>query len=719
MNPAAPAWPPAEVLTSRLRRRLGAIFRAWKKGTPPDARAVLDACPDLWHYPSAVLDLAYEEFALRLEAGEQLDVPAFCARFPLYGSEIGKMLETHEGLAGNLHLLEDGPTGQFPRPGERFGDYKVLRELGRGSFARVYLALEESTGERPVALKLSLGSPSEARLLGRLAHPNVVPVWSAHRDPASSFFVVCMPFLGSTTLNDVLNRVFPTPQALPPRRAAVLLDVIRTTAQPGDPPPVPDVTDPRLAQGTYEDGVLRLGVQLAEALAFLHGQGVCHHDLKPSNVLLSPGGRPLLLDFNLAKDDRETRSIRGGSLPYVAPEQVRWLLNRPYQGFDARTDLFDLGLILYELLTGKHPFGARPLPQKLPELEQYCRQLLKQQRAGPPPLRAANPRVSRAVAGLIEQCLAYHPAQRLDAATLAAGLRRHLARSRRPALRFGTHWIVGLLILLVAVGLRIGANPSPERDFQNGQAALRAGDPHEADRLFDRALQADSDRAEFWFARGRARLSLGEVRSALAFFEEADRRRRDGPTLVCLAYCLAALQHHEPALQTMDQARDSGHESASLLNNRAFVLLQLHRVDEAQRALADALRLDPDLPAAHYNRAVLALWQTLARPGAVLSNQAVEDVRFAVARCPASASLFGDAARICALASGPDAPDREEVLRYVRQAIELGADAKALLRDPLLRTRLGERPELKEACPIVPNPGSPTLNPGLALPLVD
>src|SRR5262249_25414880 len=191
----------------------------------------------------------------------------------------------HQNLEGNPHLLEDTPVGRFPEPGERVGDFTIVRELGRGAFAHVYLATDAATGDRPVALKFSLGSSTEARTLGRLVHPNVVPVWPARRDRESNFLVVCMPFWGSATLNDVLHRTFPTPSAKPPRHARVILDAVRATSRSEDPPLVSDLTEPRLRQGTYVEGVLRLGMQLAEALAFLHERGVSHHDWNPSNVL--------------------------------------------------------------------------------------------------------------------------------------------------------------------------------------------------------------------------------------------------------------------------------------------------------------------------------------------------------------------------------------------------------------------------------------------------
>jgi tetratricopeptide (TPR) repeat protein len=405
----------------------------------------------------------------------------------------------------------------------------------------------------------------------------------------------------------------------------------------------------------------------------------------------------------------------------------------------APTDLYDLGLILYELLTGKHPFGPipRPLPKKSEELASFLRVLLERQQTGPPPLRAGNPKVSRAVAQLIERCLAFDPAKRPDAATLAAGLRRHFARPRWSARRRAALLAASLLVVVATAGVLAVSSPSPERDFRRGQEALRAGDWSEADRYFDRVLQADPSRADAWFAAGRGRLAQGEISSALRFFEEADRRRhRDGPTKDCLVYCLAAVRNHPAALGTFDQARGLGYESAALHNNRAYSLLngkppsdEAERAlvfDEAERALEEALRLNPDLPEARYNRAKLAMRRSLSPPKSPLPSRAIEDIRYAMAHLPPSASLLMNAARVCAKASGPEAPDRDEIFDLLRQAVALGASPKWISREPIVLERMQghpgyermkEHPDMPELHQISPGASSTSSEPGLASPL--
>ena len=157
---------------------------------------------------------------------------------------------------------------------------------GAGTFGRVYLAEETALGKREVALKLAPGGGEEANLLGKLRHPNIVPVYSVQQDEASGLAAFCgMPILGRATLADVLDSVFET--AVPPERARCILDAIRRLDGVGMPAGLP-ATDSILSRGTYLDGVLDL-------IAALRCPGPCAStgDLSSRfeavNVLLPPG----------------------------------------------------------------------------------------------------------------------------------------------------------------------------------------------------------------------------------------------------------------------------------------------------------------------------------------------------------------------------------------------------------------------------------------------
>src|SRR5262249_27225753 len=159
----------------------------------------------------------------------------------------------------------------------------------------------------------------------------------------------CMPYLGRATLSEVLDWAFlessyPTSAGLILEASAEDRREIRRQQGPGP--------DRILVEGTYVEGIIHLGTQIARALASVHSQKIFHRDLKPSNVLLTPTGRPMLLDFNLSFDEQGKGQCLGGTLPYMAPEQLA-ALAAPKEGprpvVDGRADQFALGVILFEL----------------------------------------------------------------------------------------------------------------------------------------------------------------------------------------------------------------------------------------------------------------------------------------------------------------------------------------------------------------------------------
>ena len=156
-----------------------------------------------------------------------------------------------------------------------------------------------------------------------------------------------------------------TPEAgpRPPRRDAGRRRPPASAAGPARrrPPSTPQVE--RLRGLGYVQAVLWLAARLADGLAHAHERGILHRDLKPANVLFADDGQPMLLDFNLAADTklrvRASAALVGGTLPYMAPEHLDGLPRRARPPVDARSDLYSLGVILFELLTGRHPFPIR------------------------------------------------------------------------------------------------------------------------------------------------------------------------------------------------------------------------------------------------------------------------------------------------------------------------------------------------------------------------
>ena len=182
----------------------------------------------------------------------------------------------------------------------------------------------------------------------------------------------------------------------------------------------------RLEGLSYIEAILTLGGQLADGLGHAHRRGILHRDLKPANVLLTDDGRAMLLDFNLAEDVKlrqfPERASIGGTLPFMAPEHIE--AYRTGTGrLDERCDLYSLGVILFELITGRHPFPI--YKQASPE---NILAMVADRRKPPPRLRTHNTAVSPAVEALVRKCLAPDPADRYSSADeLREDIDRHLA----------------------------------------------------------------------------------------------------------------------------------------------------------------------------------------------------------------------------------------------------------------------------------------------------
>ena len=182
------------------------VRRRWDEGRPLDAKAFLAEHPECGSQKSVVLDLAFEEYCQKTETGEMVDTDAYCRQFPTFEKSLRRLIAVQDYLDQNPSLI---PTEvDWPEIGQAFQGFHILAELGRGAFARVFLAQEVALGNRLVAVKVSTDGAGEAEILGRLRHPNIVPVYSVQEDANTGLSFVCMPYLGRTTLCHVLDRLF-------------------------------------------------------------------------------------------------------------------------------------------------------------------------------------------------------------------------------------------------------------------------------------------------------------------------------------------------------------------------------------------------------------------------------------------------------------------------------------------------------------------------------
>lgn len=381
--------------------RIDLEFRG-ARGESPRLESYRTQAADLFDDSEWLGELAFEEYRQRLELGESVDPDDYARR---YGVDVSDWPAPADGTKAF----------RFPDPGTTVGSFRILAELGRGSFGRVFLAEQIDLAGRRVALKISTKfGRAEPETLARLQHTHIVPVYSTQRIGGAQLTV--MPFLGATTLADVLVEL--RSQHHWPESGKALADTVTDrasrTRRPGDAPATesipraqPNIPLDQLRKLKYPEAVLWIGWKLAGALAHAHDRGILHRDIKPANVLLTDEGQPMLLDFNLASDAGSSRDRDlGGTPAYMAPEQLAAMRSGTATAVDARADIYSLGFVLAELLVGRSPYDGDGTE---------------------PRIRDRNAGVSPSSEAIICKCLARDPADRYSTAgELAEELNRQL-----------------------------------------------------------------------------------------------------------------------------------------------------------------------------------------------------------------------------------------------------------------------------------------------------
>ncbi|MHB1562245.1 MAG: serine/threonine-protein kinase, partial [Isosphaeraceae bacterium] len=420
----------------------------WEAGERVGARWYLERNAGLSE--DTIVALAYEEFCL-LEDDEQGPDPGeFLARYPEVAPALRRVLDIH-GLVGPGTMTAGsllGGTGSgehacpFPEAGQTIAGFSLVEELGRGAFARVFLARERELADRPVALKVTRRGSREPQTLARLQHTHIVPVHSYRIDRATGLHLLCMPYFGRTTL----ARVLADAHKHDARTGAALVAAL-DRLEPTGGPAGGSSGRAALERRSYVRAIAWWGARLAEALEHAHDRGVLHRDIKPSNVLVTSDGMPMLLDFNLAReplDGDAGETAPGGTVDYMSPEHLRALADGEPEGVDHRADIYGLGVVLYESLSGCRPFAPPTRGGSLIDALQRVAEERWGQLVG---LREIEPDVPPALDRVVARCLAPDPRDRYQSAgELAADLRavaedQPLVHAREPWSSRGGGWL--------------------------------------------------------------------------------------------------------------------------------------------------------------------------------------------------------------------------------------------------------------------------------------
>lgn len=506
-------------------------------------------------------------------------------------SEVERLLDADTAAADFIEF----PAADTLVHGRVIGHYEIVRLLGTGGMGRVYAARDVELG-REVALKVASASSEdaqsrlrrEAQHASRLSHPHICHIYEVGRD-GDQFFVV-MELVTGRSLADLLRN---------------------------GPLSIEHVT--------------QYAAEIADALAHAHERGVMHRDLKSTNVMITPGRGAKVLDFGLARridTDRieawsyshqslTAEGMIAGTLPYMAPELLRG------QRGDQRADIWALGVLLYEMVSGRRPFtGSTGFELSAAILSQP-----------PDALPSSVPASLRAI---IERCLAKNPDDRYRAAadvdralgemTRPPGFRR----LRMPAIQM--RLAAGLLVLALAATTAIIVAYRGSSDgfgipdaFNNvrGYSLLESGELDEALAVFQKLADRQEDDANSWDSLGEGYLANGLPDKALEAYSRALTIEPGfDHSLLGRSLALAALGRYADALAT----------PSPNVTWRAFLLSRAGRYQEASAVLdpEHVVREDNDAESAA-SALLTSAWLHIERTRYV---RALQDIRRAEARLP-------------------------------------------------------------------------------------
>lgn len=395
-----------------------------------------------------LVDQLSTEFVARQRRGENPTVDEYVASYPHAAEAIRALFPTIIALE-KMRLRQDAaPDGRAslgPRRPTRMGDFRIVREIGRGGMGVVFEAVQESLG-RTVAIKVLSRHDGgdqqrrrrfvqEAQIAGKLHHTNIVPVLGVGTHEDLDYFA--MQWIDGRGLDRVLSAIrndatgHPTsvtgflalvPESESPRPtiAAARESTLHPNPDTIEPPPVQRSGGWKPTASYWRD-LARIGLQASRALAYAHRQQVLHRDVKPANLLLDKQGTVWMVDFGLAKvADENSLSRTGemlGTFLYAAPEQLSGQ-------FDARSDIFSLGVTLHELATLELPYGRRA---RLRAMAGHATSLdAWTDHAGKPP-RTFAPTIPHDLETILAKAIAESPSERYaTAGELADDLQRFL-----------------------------------------------------------------------------------------------------------------------------------------------------------------------------------------------------------------------------------------------------------------------------------------------------
>jgi len=409
-------------------------------------------------YPEGLIpiDLVLEEIQLRRACGEVPNELDYRNRFPHLKGIIA------EFLARQVPRYKTTAVAKPPAfaPGQTVDDFQIVRTLGQGAFASVYLARQLSI-QRLVALKVSLHGSDEPIALSQLDHANVVRLYDQRQLTEPNAVLLYMQYVPGGTLSDAIKLTATSPTETL-SGLSLLQSVDAALLQAGQQLPEDSREREQLAAFDWPQVVAWLGVQLAEGLAAAHERGIMHRDVKPANILLTAEGVPKLADFNVSYGGDACGAGAavhfGGSLAYMSPEQLR--VADPHavyraEDLDNRSDLFSLAMVLWEVWHGRRPVQPADMCDSWSNaLEQQMAMRREAPRLNRPATSAASRVLEKTLRRVLQENRELRPRSGRElAGRLRLALNTQAAEYFEPESNSWRSWILKRRVLLVTAAI--------------------------------------------------------------------------------------------------------------------------------------------------------------------------------------------------------------------------------------------------------------------------
>jgi len=545
-------------------------------------------------------------------SGSDADIEEYCKKYPSLEDKLQQRFRI-------IKLIEEGLKEEV-WSGRRIGEYIIVEEIGQGGMGTVFLAIQTSLN-RYVALKilpfgLTLDNKAvrrfqnEAKIIAKFNHPYIVPVFSSGGE--EGIYYIAMAFIPGLSLNKIIEIL--KHHSFHEIKASTIKNIISThpdfmrfnldLKNSGLDEAIMSQRDPSFWDNSYLKFILTIFHEVADALNYAHRNGIYHGDLKPSNIILTPEGIPMIVDFGLARDMKAIASTQSkefaGTIGYASPEQIRDNM------VDERSDIWSLGVTLYELISLNHPFGGKTISEIIDKILN----------SEPPSLKKQSKKIPKDVEAIIFKCLEKDPKRRYSNMTMLREDLKNFLESKpikaRPVGMMNRtykwvkrHPLISLLtfglLLTLMIASSLFLNKKINDYINNGNAFYDEGDYdkalynyNEASDFLKRIPFSKQHQKEVFYKLGDACLGKGDHGRAISYYKKAIEIDSKYPqAMVGLGDAYYEWKFYDEAIKSYKSAIELSPNDRYNYYKLGRALTKKGSLDEAIMSYLIAIRLAP------------------------------------------------------------------------------------------------------------------------------